>query len=398
MARLAYQYRLYPYGEQAQKLEGWLLLCQRLYNAALEQRITAYHLGKRVGYKDQQAELVALKKELPEYAEVPSHVLQNVLLRLDRAFENFFRRCKENPRGKKLGFPKFKGKERYLSLTCPDAYPYLRKGCLNFPKIGMIRLELHRLLPVGAIIKTCTIKKQADGWYASFSLEVETKAAPLHSGPVTAIDLGLTSFLVLADGEEEKSPKFLHNSEKKLKKAQKKLSKKNTWSKKRAKQKTKLAKLHLKVRRQRADFQWKLARKLTQEFSVIGVENLNIKGMLKGNYLAKSISDASWGAFKQKLQHVAIQAGCKIVQVDPRGTSQRCSKCQVVVKKELSERWHNCPFCGLSIGRDHNAAINILKIALGQDMPELTPKESRTTAFRYKRKASPLADLGTVSG
>lgn len=132
MFSLTYQYRLYPFGDQAETFERWVNSCRKLYNVALEQRKLVWQMGRRVGYLEQQKELTEVRATFPEYEEVPVHVLQNALLRLDRAFENFFRRCRERKAGKKVkpGFPRFKARDRYYSLTCPDRYDYVRDGDL----------------------------------------------------------------------------------------------------------------------------------------------------------------------------------------------------------------------------------------------------------------------------
>ena len=396
MSSLTYQYRIYPFGEQAEVLERWLGACRRLYNAALEQRKLIHKMGGQIGYTEQQKQLTELRVAFPEYNEIPCHVLQNVLLRLDRAFDNFFRRCKERRAGKnvKPGFPHFKARDYYRSLTCPDRYKYVHDNHLCFPKMGKIRMELHRPLPDGAVIKTCTIVKKADGWYVAFSLEVPTSSVPQHAGAAVGIDVGLENFVALSTGEMIPAPKFLRKAEHRLQRAQRVLSRRQKGSKRRARQRDRLALLHLRVQRQRLDFCRKLASDLAHKYSLIAVEDLAIKNMVKHPYLSKAIMDAAWGLLIESLEHVVVKTGSRLVKVPAYGTTVKCSVCGRDVPKALSERWHFCPFCGTSMPRDTNSAINVLH--LGQAMPEVTPEERRPSAFRYKRKARPLVEPGTV--
>jgi putative transposase len=398
MPSLAYQYRLYPFGDQAETLELWIDRCRRLYNVALEQRRWARSDGRRIGYPEQQKELTELRAAFPEYEEVPVHVLQNALLRLDRAYENAFRRCKERKAGKKvkLGFPRFKARDHYRSITCPDRYDYVKDGHINFPKLGRIRMEMHRPLPDGAVVKSCTISKKADGWYASLNLDVPAAAKPIHEGEAVGLDVGLVSFVALSTGETVAAPKFLRAAERGLKKAQRVLSRRKKGSNRRQKQREKVALLHAKVAHRRDDFQWKLATDLARRFSLIAVEDLNIRGMVRNRSLAKSISDAAWNAFvRTKLAHAVVKTGARFVAVDARNTSKTCSECGWIWESMTrGERIFRCEKCGLMLDRDVNAARNILRV--GRDTPEVTLGETRTSSFRYRRKPSSVAEPRTV--
>jgi len=397
MSNLTFQYRLYPFGDQAETLERWIDSCRKLYNVALEQRKLARQTSRKIGYPEQQKELTDLRAAFPEYEEVPVHVLQNALLRLDRAFENFFRRCKERKAGKKVkpGFPRFKARDRYRSLTCPDRYDYVRDGKLNFPKLGRIRMKMHRPLPEGAVVKTCTISKKADGWYVSLSLEIiplSTKSA--RGGDTIGIDVGLTSFATLSDGRKVECPKFLRASERRLKKAQRVLSRRKKGSNRRAQQRERVALLHCRIAHQRGDWQWKLATELARKHSLIAVEDLNVRGMMGNHRLAKSIGDASWSAFAAKLEHAVVKTGSRLVRVNARNTSKACSTCgRIKESMPLSERIFRCEKCGLVLDRDVNAARNILRV--GRDTPEVTLGETRSSAFHY-RKVRPVVEPRTV--
>jgi putative transposase len=398
MSDLAYQYRLYPFGEQAETLERWIDSCRKLYNVALEQRKLVRQAGRRIGYPDQQKQLTQLRTALPEYEEVPVHVLQNALLRLDRAFENFFRRCQRRKAGKKVkpGFPRFKAQGGYRSLTCPDRYDYLRDGDLNFPKLGLIRMEMHRPLPEGATVKTCTITKKADGWCVSLSLDVPSIPKPFHGGEAVGIDVGLTNFLAFSNGDPPaEPPKLLRKSERRLKRAQRILSRRKKGSNRRAKQRERVARLHCRIAHQRNDFQWKLAADSARRFSLIAVEDLDIRGMVRNHSLAKSVSDAAWFALEEKLEQAVVKTGSRLVRVDARGTSKTCSACGWIWESmALHHRVFQCEKCGLVLDRDVNAASNILRV--GQDMPEFTLGETKPSAFRYRRKVRRVAEPRTV--
>ncbi len=356
-----YKYRLYPTKQQKQLLADTLECCRSLYNCALEQRKVAYRqFGVSVRRLDQQAELLEIKEYFPEYKKIHSQVLQEVILRVDRSFQNFFRRLKNN---EKPGYPRFKGYGWYDSFTYPQSGFSLSANSkgnqrLKLSKIGEIKVRLHRA--VQGTIKTCTIKKELNHWYVCFSCEGEPEILP-KTGKAVGIDVGLEKFATLSDGTIINNPRFLRESEVKLKREQRKLSRKKKGSNSRKKQKTKLAKIHRKIKNQRNDFLHKESCKLVTNYDVIVFEDLRIKNMVKNHHLAQSISDASWSKFIDYTTYKAESAGRKVILVNPRNTSQTCSNCGVMVKKSLAVRTHKCPYCGLILDRDVNAAINILR-------------------------------------
>lgn len=227
-------------------------------------------------------------------------------------------------------------------------------------KIGDVRIRLHRQ-PQGTI-KTCTIMVKNGKYYACFSCEVESKHLPASEKQI-GIDLGVSQLAVTSDGERIESPKFLRKSEEKLKRKQRAVSKKKRGSNRRRKAVRNLARLHEKVANQRKDYAHKESRKLINKYGLIAFEDLNIQGMVKNHHLAKSIADSGWNQLIQFVTYKAESAGRQVVQVNPSGTSQRCSNCGEIVKKSLAVRVHQCP-CGYVADRDENAAINILKLAL----------------------------------
>jgi putative transposase len=361
--RKTFKYRLQPTPAQERELERVLMLSRRLYNVALEQRITAWqrcHVS--VSRYEQEAELQAIRAEFPEYAAIHSHVLQDVLARLDRTYQAFFRRVQ---RGEKVGFPRFKGRDRFHSFTFKEHGNGARldRGVLVLSKLG--RLAVHWSRPLEGTPKPVTLSKEPDGWYVAISCaEVPVRPQPL-TGEQTGIDLGLESFATLADGSQIANPRIFRVAELNLKRAQRRVARRKKGSHRRRKAVVLLAKAHQTVRRARADFQHKTALALVRAYDTIYHEDLQTANMVKNHHLAKSISDAGWSAFLSTLSCKAVEAGKTVVAVPAAYTSQACSGCGVLVHKGLSVRWHSCRACGTSLHRDHNAALNILR--LGQE-------------------------------
>jgi len=357
--------KLRPTPTQERALDEVLWRCRDLYNAALEQRITAYQRRHiTVSRFEQEAELKAIRAEFPEYAAVHSHILQDVLARLDKTYQAFFRRVR---RGEKAGFPRFKGRNRFHSFTYKEYGNGARldNGSLVLSKIG--RISVHWSRPIEGTPKTVTISREADGWYVAISCaDVPMKSLP-PTGQETGIDLGLESFATLAHGQPICTPSYYRNAEAYLRRCQRRVARRKKGGHRRRKAVALLAKAHQHIARQRRDFHHKEARKLVQAYDVIYHEDLRVANMVRNHHLAKSISDAGWSAFLAILTFKAANAGKRVQAVNPAFTSQRCSGpgCEAMVQKGLSVRWHECPECGTSLHRDHNAALNILR--LGQE-------------------------------
>jgi putative transposase len=284
-------------------------------------------------------------------------VLQDVLARLDRAFQAFFRRVKA---GEKAGYPRFQGATRYGSFTYKQFGngATLDNGGLVLSKIGRLAVRWSR--PLEGTPKTVTISQEADGWYVCFSC-AEVPCQPLPAtGQETGIDLGLESFATLADGRQIANPRIFRVAEMGLQRAQRRVARRVKGSHRRKKAVQWLAKAHQTVRRTRADFHHKTALALVQQYDTIYHEDLRVAHLVKNHHLAKSIADAGWSGFLGILAFKAACAGKRVQAVNPAYTSQACSGCGVLVQKGLSVRWHRCPACGTSLHRDHNAALNIL--------------------------------------
>ena len=359
--RQAFLYRLYVNETQSDKLDNLLRLARQLYNAALQQRRDAWkYQHKSLNYYDQANQLKEVRNEIPEFAQLNFSAAQDMLRRLDKSFKAFFRRVKS---GEVAGFPRFKGRDRFDSITFPtygDGIK-IKGGRLYVQNVGLLKIKIHRVLE--GEINTVTIKRECGKWYVVFSNTVEIKPLPVSDRTV-GIDVGLESFAVTSDGEYIENPRYLREAEVVLRVAQRSVSRKKKGSNNRRKAVRLLAKKHLRVKRQRADFAHKVADNLVKNYGRIAVEDLRIKNMVRNHHLARSISDAGWGQFLSILAYKAEYAGREFVQVNPNGTSQICSGCGATVKKSLSTRVHNCPACGLSLNRDFNAALNIKRLGL----------------------------------
>ncbi len=353
----SYKYKLKPTPDQERMLERTLTLCRHVYNAALGDRREAWRLrGVSVNYYQQKAELPGIKAAMPDYAEVHSQVLQDVVLRVDRAFQAFFRRVKA---GEPAGYPRFQGRNRYHSFTYPqyDNGARLDNGFLVLSKIGRVTVRWSR--PLEGTPKTVTVSREADGWYGIISC-AETPAQPMPpTGKETGIDVGLKVFLITADGEVVENPCLHRRGEKQLAKANKRVSRRKKGSNRRRKAVGLLGKHHQKIKRQRLDFHHKTALALLRDYDTIYLEDLQVANLVRNRRLAKSISDAGWAQFRAILEAKAACAGRRVVAVPPAYTSQDCSGCGARVPKSLSVRTHVCTSCGLMLDRDENAARNI---------------------------------------
>ena len=362
MLSKVYRYRLYPTKAQRTELCRWLDVVRWVYNKTLEVRKNSWELHQRsVRLYDTNLLLAEWKQENPVFKTVHSQVLQNAQRRVDLAYQAFFRRVKA---GEEPGYPRFRGKFRYDSICFPQ-YPggcFLEGSVLSVRKIGDIRLNLHR--PVEGVIKTTTIKRTSTGkWFVSFS--VETEAKPLAKiKKAVGLDLGLESFVTNNYGKKLDNPRFFRKEEKALAKVQRKFSKTKKGTPERRFRRKAVARVHERIKNKRMNFAHKLSRQLVNRYSMIVFEDLSINSMVKNHCLAKSIQDAAWRQVIQLTSYKAEEAGRQVVLVNPAYTSQDCSKCGHRVKKKLSDRIHKCPVCGLVLDRDHNAAINILRLGL----------------------------------
>ena len=356
-----FKYRLFPTKKQQSILNETLEECCWLYNHFLEERKNGWEKEKKsFNYYTQANTIPELKKGRQTLKSVHSQVLQNVAIRIDLAFQSFFRRVKN---GEKPGYPRFKGRGWYDSITYSQVGFEVKDNRLNLSKIGSIKIKLHR--SISGIIKTCIIRRQRDKWYACFTCEVKPK--PLkESKKAVGIDVGLETFATLSNGKKIENPRFFKTDQKTLAKVQRKLSKLEKGTLGRKKTKKVIARIRERITNRRNDFCHQTARKVVNRFGIICIEDLSINKMRENNFrsINRSIGDVAWGQFAQYLSYKAENAGRQVIKVNPAYTSQDCSRCGYRQVKKLSDRIHNCPNCGLILDRDLNASINILRLGL----------------------------------
>jgi putative transposase len=358
----AFKFLLYPNDYQAGRFEFTLDLHRRLYNDALGWRKASWERDhKGVCYGDQSAELKELRAKSPQFAELNFSSCQATLRRLDKSFKAFFRRVK---RGEKPGYPRFKGQGYFKSVEFP-AYGdgvKLVDGKLRIQAVGLVKVKMHR--EIKGEIKTVRIKSEGGRWYGIFSCDLGDVEVKPSNKPPAGVDVGLEHFLTTSDGDYIKNPRFLKTELPRLRRQQRSVSRKRKGGRNRRKEIERLARTHARIANLRGEHHHKVALKLVRRYGLVAVEDLNILGMSKNHRLARAIQDVAWGRFLSTLEHKAESAGARFVRVNAKNTSQECSGCGRIVRKELSERWHKCPYCGLSLQRDHNSALVILSRAL----------------------------------
>lgn len=356
-----FRYRLYPSKAQRRLLEQTRETCRRFYNDCLAERKDAFeNEGRTVGKVEQLRHVKERKATNPYAAGVHSHILQVVVADLDKAFQAFFRRVKA---GETPGYPRFKGKHRFDSFGLKEyGNGFKIDGRrLKVSGIGRIPVRWHR--PIEGDVKTVRIVKRADGWYACFSCDVEATPLP-ETGAAVGIDVGVASLITTSDGEKTPHPAWYLAGQGKLRRLQRSVARKTKGGKNRRKAVVVLKRHHQRIGNRRKDFLNNVAHELIERYDVIGLEDLRIPNMVRNPNLAKSILDAGWGYLVTHLTHKAAEAGREVVLVNPAYTSKACSGCGTFFEHlTLKDRHVSCS-CGLSLDRDHNAALNILKAAL----------------------------------
>ena len=359
-----FEYRLFVKKQQAHLLMECLKETRVIYNEMLESVKAQY---EEKGTFPSKYDLETAFKG--QGAHVPATTVQMLADRLSTSLKRFLAARQHSIPG--VGFPRFKQPNRWHSIQLrqygKDAYLHEDKKHLIVPKkIGhFLKIKLHR--PIEGTPKTVHLVLRADGhWYALIVCETEPQTEHLPSTcehPDIGIDVGLKSFLTDSEGHIVENPRYYRTSQKTLRRKQRQLCRRKKGSHRRRKAARNTAKTHLKIARQRRDFHFKTAKQYTEQYQMIAVEKLHILNMTQNHSLAKSIMDASWGAFLDILSEKAERAGHAVVRVNPRFTSQKCFKCGEIVQKSLSVRTHICPFCGYVADRDVNAAKNILSKA-----------------------------------
>lgn len=358
-----YRFRLYPTNAQTELLAKHFGCARFVYNYFLNQRQEQYRMtGKSDNYNAQAKTLTELKRqeETAWLNEVNAQSLQFALRCLDASYSNFFK--------KKTKFPRFKSKRTKNSFTALQRTT-LVDNRLFIPKFkGGIKCRVHREVK-GKIGKVTISKTPSGKYFASVCTEEEYETPFEKTNKSIGVDLGLKDFLTTSDGEKFKNNRYTKKYERKLATAQRHLSRKKKGSRGYESQRLKVARLHEKISNRRADYLHKCAIELVRRYDIICIEDLNVKGMVKNNRLAKSISDASWGTFLNMLTYKAEWNDKKVVKIDRYfPSSQTCNVCGHVNKdvKDLSVREWKCPACHSHHDRDVNAAINILCVGLKQ--------------------------------
>jgi putative transposase len=378
MLTMNYTYRIYPDAAQETKLLGWIETCRGVYNYALRElkdwiasrkcAIDRCSLEREYivsasepfpSYHRQQNNLPKAKKLIPRLGEVHSQVLQTTIRRLHDTWEAFQKRG--------LGFPRFKKFGQFKSFVFPQfKVNPIEDNFIKLPKIGTIRINLHRPIPDGFVVKQIRVLSKVRGtqWYVVVTIEssVSVPDAPVH-GRTIGIDLGLERFLTASDGSFQERPKFFRSMQGKLKLLQRRASKKKKRSKNWEKAQIKVARMHNRIANRRKDFHLKTAHKLCDQAQTLFAEDLNVKGLTRG-MLRKDCIDAAFGQFLSLTEWVCWKRGVYFEKVNPNGTSQTCPACFATVKKDLSVREHLCSECGYQTHRDHAAAEMVLSRGL----------------------------------
>jgi putative transposase len=313
--------------------------------------------------------IVELKKQYPELKLVYSKTLQH---ESDKIFANIKGLAISKKKGNKIGQLRFKGRDWFKTMCYNQAGFKIikldkRYNLLHLSKIGDIRMLQHR--EIDGKIKSIIIKRKVSSWEAH--IVTDGKYQIKRGEDIIGIDLGVISFYTDNLGNMVKSPMPLKESLLKIKLLHQKLSKKKKGSNNRYKARMQLAKMYETITQQRDDFLHKITTKLVTTCKFIGVEDLDISQLHQLSYNARNMKDCSWGKFLQMLGFKAESADCQVVKICPENTTKECSNCGYIQDMPLGVRQYNCPNCGLSLDRDHNAAINILRRALEQGCVEV---------------------------
>ena len=372
--KLTFRYALRPTQAQERTLLEWFDHLCELQNSARDNRKYAYEEeGRFVTRTEQEKLLKVARGKYDDFREVPQDFQVSILKRVDKAFDAFRRRCKAG--AEKKGYPRYKTRVRSLTWCLrkhtlktgervrqnPIIETDFRHNRLKVPKLGEVKIYMHR--PLQGDPKEVTIVKKSSGWYAHISCDIgdTPKVEPTDA---IAVDMGTTHYLTTSEGKKEDNPRWYRQAEGLLHKQNQTMARRQKGSRRWYKAVHASALHQERTRNKRKDFIGKLTYKLYHHYenNVLVTEDLSISNMVKNKHLSKSISDASWGTFFEWAGNIAERDGFHFHKVDPKNTSQTCSACGEKSQKKLSLaiRTFDCQFCGTSLDRDHNAAVNIL--------------------------------------
>lgn len=361
-----YQYRLYPTPAQEHRMFQVLNVCRHWYNMCLAERKWAWELeGRSVTKAQQERTGIAYRKTFPQAQIVFSQTMQTVCDDVDKAFQAFFRRVKA---GEKAGYPRFKGRDRFRSFAFKQygVGAKLDGRRLKLYSIGRVAVRWHR--PIDGTVKTVRIVHKAGKWYVCFACEVAESVPLPTTERVVGIDVGISALVTTSNGDKVENPTFYRKAQAELRRRQRRLARAKRGGTNRRKKLLAVQRQHEHVANQRRDFAHKLSTELVRHYNGIALEDLRVRNLVRNHRLSKRILDSGWSTFRQILTYKAESAGRLVAFVDPAYTSKTCSCCGKIFEHlTLSDRWVECD-CGLSLDRDHNAAINILRRA-GWDTP-----------------------------
>ena len=374
-----FKYPVYPTKTQEETLFQWLDHLCELQNSARHDRKVAWETeGERVSLNDQQKKLTVAREKYADFREVPQDMQVCALERMDKAFDAFYGRCKNG--AAKKGYPRHRKriksmtwKLRKHSVKNKSTGEYERKrqhpiretswkhDRLKVPKLGEVKIYMHR--PLQGDPTQVTLVKKASGWYAHITCELPD-TPKVEPTAAIAVDVGTAHYLTTSEGEKEDNPRWYREAEGLLHKHNQTMARRQKGSKRWSKAVRASALHQERTVNKRKDFIGKIVYKLYHHLknNVLIAEDLSVSNMVQNKHLSKSISDASWGIFFQWCADIAERDGLHFHRVDPKNTSQTCSSCgQKAPKKlSLSVRTFSCQYCGRSLDRDHNAALNIL--------------------------------------
>ena len=361
---LTFSYRLYPTASQSEAMRNILNKCRFLYNCCLIERRSGFEKGIKINKRIQEKELTIIKNDDSDFTGIHTHILQDVVKRLDLAYQGFFRRVKL---GQEPGYPRFKSRSRYHSFAFKDVknnngFKIVSGGKrVKISGIGNVKVKFHRSFtgtPVQAIIKLDT----DNHWYLKLICDnIVTEKLP-KTNKTIGIDIGIKTFVTGSDGLIFENIKVLKHHEDRLAKAQRALALKTKRSNNYKKQKVLVSKINNKIARIRDDYLHKVSRHIVNNYHNIAVEDLNIESIIENGSknIIKGILDIAPGKLIHNLTYKAENAGRLLIKVDPQYTSKMCSRCQnIKYNLRLDDRIYHCDYCGLIIDRDLNASINI---------------------------------------
>ncbi|MDJ0518665.1 MAG: RNA-guided endonuclease TnpB family protein [Trichodesmium sp. MO_231.B1] len=358
-----YKYRIYPNHVQITKLNQLFGCCRYVWNQSLAYCNQLYANGqKKPSYVDLTKQFITqVKQELVWLKKVASTPLQQSLKDLDQAYKNFFDSCKGKRKGIKVKPPKFKSRKSKQTAIFVGANYKIGQDKIYLPKVGKIKIVGKRKLPAEPSSLTI-IKDSANRYFASFVVDTKSDHFPKTNSSI-GIDLGISTFATLSNGDKINAPKPLKHNLEKLAKFQRKFALTEKGSKRRERRRLKIAKLHAKIKDIRTDFLHKLSTDLAKKYDTIVLEDLNVSGMVKNRKLAKAISDLGWRQFRSLTEAKCEKYGREFRVIDRwEPTTQKCSNCGFKGgKKQLNVREWTCLNCGASHDRDVNAAVNILE-------------------------------------